>query len=99
MAEARNRATAAAASLFLDKLQADMPITVEGIQVDGGSEFIAAFEAECEKRSIKLYVLPPRSPKLNGGVERCNGAWRYEFYACTDLPGALEQLNPLIDDW
>ncbi|HEU5445224.1 MAG TPA: integrase core domain-containing protein [Pseudolabrys sp.] len=88
---------AAAASLFLDKLQAEF--TVEGIQVDGGSEFMAAFEAECEKRSIKLHVLPPRSPKLNGGVERCNGAWRYEFYACTDLPGALEQLNPLIDDW
>ncbi len=30
--------------------------------------------------------LPPRSPKLNGAVERCNGAWRYEFYACADLP-------------
>jgi hypothetical protein len=37
-------------------------------------------------RKSKLHVLPPRSPKLNGGVERCNGAWRYEFYACTELP-------------
>lgn len=99
VAEARNRATAAAASLFLDKLQAEMPFTVEGIQVDGGSEFMAEFETECEKRSIKLYVLPPRSPKLNGGVERCNGAWRYEFYACTELPGSVAELNPLIDDW
>lgn len=99
VAEARNRATAAAASLFLDKLQADMPFAVEGIQVDGGSEFMAQFETECERRKIKLYVLPPRSPKLNGGVERCNGAWRYEFYACTDLPGSVEQLNPLIADW
>lgn len=99
VAEARNRATAAAASLFLDKLQADMPFTVKAIQVDGGSEFMAEFETECEQRNIKLYVLPPRSPKLNGGVERCNGAWRYEFYACTDLPGSLAELNPLIDDW
>lgn len=99
VAEARNRATAAAASLFLDKLQADMPFTVEGIQVDGGSEFMAEFETECERREIKLYVLPPRSPKLNGGVERCNGAWRYEFYACTELPGSVAELNPLIDDW
>ena len=99
VAEARNRATATAASLFLDKLQADMPFTVEGIQVDGGSEFMAAFETECEKRKIKLYVLPPRSPKLNGGVERCNGAWRYEFYACTELPGSVAELNPLIDEW
>ena len=29
---------------------------------------------------------PPRSPELNGSVERNNGAWRYEFYATRDLP-------------
>lgn len=33
------------------------------------------------------------------GVERCNGAWRYEFYACNDLPGTVLELNPRIDDW
>ena len=97
--KAYNRATAASAKLFLDKLTSDMPFTVEAIQVDGGSEFMAEFEAECQARNLKLYVLPPRSPQLNGGVERCNGAWRYEFYACTDLPANVEQLNPLIDDF
>jgi len=30
----------------------------------------------CAAKAIPLYVLPPRSPKLNGAVERCNGAWR-----------------------
>jgi putative transposase len=99
VAKAYNRATAAAAALFLDKLQADMPFKVEGIQVDGGSEFMAEFEAACQARQIKLFVLPPRMPQLNGGVERCNGAWRYEFYACTELPDTVEALNPLIDDW
>ena len=99
VAKAYNRATAASAKLFLDKLTADMPFKVEGIQVDGGSEFMAEFESECESRNLKLYVLPPRSPQLNGGVERCNGAWRYEFYACADLPGNVEALNPLIDDF
>jgi putative transposase len=97
--KAYNRATAASAKLFLDKLIADMPFTVEGLQVDGGSEFMAEFEAECQRRNLKLYVLPPRSPQINGGVERCNGAWRYEFYACTDLPLNVEDLNPLIDDF
>lgn len=97
--KAYNRATAASATLFLDKLKADLPFKLEGIQVDGGSEFMADFEAACEAKKIKLYVLPPRMPQLNGGVERCNGAWRYEFYACTDLPGTVEELNPLIDDW
>lgn len=99
IAKAFNRGTAAAAKLFLDKLVDDMPFKVEAIQVDGGSEFMAEFEAECARRDLKLFVLPPRMPELNGGVERCNGAWRYEFYACTELPGGVEELNPLIDDW
>ena len=83
--------------LTLDKLQAAMPFPVEAIQVDGGSEFKAGFEAECERRGIALYELPPRSPKLNGHVERANGSWRYEFYGAWDLAGDLERLNRWID--
>jgi transposase InsO family protein len=48
---------------------------------------------------LRLYVLPPKSPQMNGGVERCNGAWRYAFYAAHDLPAAVEQPNPLIDSF
>jgi transposase InsO family protein len=99
VAKAYRRATAAAAALFLDKLTADMPFKVEAIQIDGGSEFRAEFEAECERRAIKLFVLPPKSPQMNGGVERCNGAWRYEFYAVYDLPTTVDDLNPLIDSF
>ena len=97
VAKAYNRATAASAAMFLDKLLSDMPFKVEAIQVDGGSEFMAQFEDACQKRSIKLFVLPPKSPEINGAVERCNGSWRYEFYAVYDLPNRLDQLNPLIE--
>ena len=62
-----------------------MPFDVEAIQVDGGSEFMAEFEDACQRRGLKLYVLPPKSPQMNGGVERGNGAWRY---------GALGGLTP-----
>ena len=41
-------------------------------QVDGGSEFMGEFEAECARRSLPLKVLPPRRPQLNGIVERAN---------------------------
>lgn len=58
-----------------------------------------AFEAACQERDIKLFVLPPKSPKINGGVERANGAWRYEFYACYDLPHNLDELNSLINSF
>ncbi len=40
------------------------------LQVGGGSEFAAEFEFACQQRSLPLFVLPPRSPKLNGHVER-----------------------------
>jgi putative transposase len=97
--QAFRRATAHAASLFLDKMLADMPFKIEAIQVDGGSEFKAEFEQACKDKGILLYELPPKSPKLNAGVERCNGAWRYEFYATFDLPTQVDQINPFIDSF
>jgi transposase InsO family protein len=97
VAKAYNRATAASAAMFLDKLLADMPFKVDAIQVDGGPEFMAEFETACQDRAIMLYLLPPKSPQINGAVERCNSSWRYEFYAVYDLPTRLDDLNPLID--
>ncbi len=95
--KAFRRATAAAATDFLAKVRAGMPFKVEAIQVDGGSEFKARFEMACRDMGIVPYELPPKSPRLNAGVERCNGAWRYEFHACYDAPTQL--INPLIDSF
>lgn len=91
------RATAACATALLDKLLAEAPFPVRGIQVDGGSEFRAAFEQACQNRKLNLFVLPPKRPQLNGCVERAQGSWRYEFYACFDLPARLDRLQPLVD--
>jgi transposase InsO family protein len=97
--KAFNRATAQAAASFLDKIIADMPFPVKAIQVDGGSEFMAEFELACQAKGIALYVLPPRCPQMNGAVERCNGAWRYEFYQTYELPGGVNDLNPILDSF
>ena len=97
VAKAFNRATARSASLFLEKVLAELPFPVQAIQVDGGSEFKAEFEEACQTKGLVLYELPPKSPKLNGAVERCNGAWRYEFYAVYDLPSSVDALNPILD--
>jgi putative transposase len=91
------RATANLAAAFLDKVIADMPFALSGIQVDGGSEFMADFEQACLDKGLDLFVLPPKRPQLNGAVERCNGAWRYEFYAVHDLPHQIERLQPFVD--
>ncbi len=88
VADIRSTATAGTATTFLDRVMAVLPAPVRAIQVDGGSEFMAEFEATCRDRGIRLFVLPPRSPKLNGCVERTNRTYRSEFYECYD--GSLE---------
>ena len=41
---------------------------------------MADFQDQCKKLGIKLFVLPPKSPKFNGNVERGNSSAKYEFY-------------------
>jgi transposase InsO family protein len=97
--EVHTQATATAAARFLDTMEQRMPFAVRAIQVDGGSEFQAAFEAECQRRGIPLFVLPPRSPKLNGHVERAHRTHTEEFYEVIDLPDTIPELNRLLQDW
>lgn len=90
-------ASAASARALLDKLILEAPFPVRGVQVDGGSEFMAAFEDECRARKLELFVLPPKRPDLNGCVERAQSTWRYEFYATYDLPHRLDKLQDFVD--
>jgi len=77
---ADSSATAVGATRFLDYLIQQAPFQIESIQVDGGSAFMADFDSACEQRGILLDGLPPKSPQLNGCVERANGASRDAFY-------------------
>jgi len=49
------------------------------------TEFRLHFEEACAELDIELYVLPPKRPQYNGGVERGNRTFREEFYARRDL--------------
>jgi len=97
--EAHSRATAQASVAFLDTLIARTPFPVRAIQVDGGSEFMAQFEEACQERGIQVFVLPPRSPKLNGHVERAQRTHREEFYQVVDLPDSIQEVNEMLTDW
>ena len=90
------RATATNAARFLDKVLDECPFEVQTIQVDGGSEFMAGFETACQKRGIELFVLPPRSPKLNGSLERIQETWRGELYEAYEMPATVEELRPIV---
>lgn len=77
---AASHVTSTSASSILDAMEKRWPMKLKAIQVDGGSEFMKVFEKACEQHGIKLYVLPPHSPKLNGVVERMNRTSREEVY-------------------
>lgn len=94
-----SQATAHSAARFLDVLIERMPFCVQGIQVDGGSEFQAAFEEACQQRGIRLFVLPPHSPKLNGHVERAHRTHTEEFYEVADLCWTVAELNRQLLAW
>lgn len=55
----RGSATARTAKESLERVVERMPFANRGIQVDGGSEFMAEFEEACEDKRIQLFVLPP----------------------------------------
>lgn len=47
----------------------------------------------CQQLNIMLYVLPPKRPQYNGGVERSNRIFREEFYAQPSLANSVAHLN------
>ena len=75
-------------------VQVRCPFSIRAIQIDGGSEFKGEFESACQAAKIALYVLSPKRPQRNRGVERANGIWRYEFHASYPLPTTIRELRP-----
>ncbi len=49
------------------------------VQVDGEVNW-REFEQGCPHRALRLFVLPPRSPQVNGAVERAQCTHIEEFY-------------------
>ena len=62
----------------------------------GGSKVEFVFR---QRRGIKLLVLPPRSPKLNGAVERAHRTHTEEFYEVTESSFDLSELKDELLEW
>ena len=92
-------AKASTAAHFLEAVLARIPFPVRAIQVDGGSEYHAAFEEACQTHGIRLFVLPPHSPKLNGSVERAQRTHTEEFYEVYDGDLEIKTLGRALRAW
>ena len=93
------KATSRCAKEFLNELKDKFPFKIKSIQTDGGSEFMGEFEKYCKDNDIPFFVLPPRSPRYNGKVERTNGIYRYEFYNVYEMPDNIPELRKMHDEY
>ena len=84
---------------FLKHVINKFEFKIKSIQVDGGSESMAEFEYLCKELEIKLYVLPPRSLKINGKVERANETYRYEFCNTWDIPTEFGEVEEMLNEF
>lgn len=66
---------------FLDRVIEEMPFPIQRIQTDRGGEFFAeSVQRRLMNECIKFRPIPPRSPHLNGKVERSQLTDLNEFW-------------------
>jgi hypothetical protein len=74
---------------FLDQVLEEMPFAIQRVQTDRGAEF---FAEEVQRRlmgeAIRFRPIPPRSPHLNGKVERAQRTILEKFWAVVDPKAA-----------
>lgn len=93
-----DRRTAANSLLFLEQIIEEMPFPIQRVQTDRGLEFFAyKFQEQLKKYAIKFRPIKPRSPHLNGKVERSQRTDLEEFYPTVDLRDP--ELRRKLQDW
>lgn len=90
------RRTATNTLLFLAEVIEEMPFPIQRIQTDRGREFFAdSVQYQLMEYGIKFRPIKPRSPHLNGKVERTQKTDLQEFYTIVDLkdPNLFDRLK------
>ncbi len=65
---------------FVDYVVKNFPFRIRQIRIDNGHEFQARFHWHVEDLGIEHAYIKPRSPRLNGKVERSHRTDAVEFY-------------------
>jgi len=72
------------AKLTFQEYERLSPHHIHTVQTDNGSEFFKYFHSHLDSEGIKHQFIYPRSPKINGVVERFNRTIQEEFINRTD---------------
>lgn len=93
-----NRSAESAKAFLVDRVLKELPFPLQRVQTDQGAEFCSvAFHGALHARRIKFRPTRPRSPHLNGKVERSQLTDKVEFYAVAELEGA--SLEEALRQW
>lgn len=82
--------TQASAIDFLDHVVERLPFRIHTIRTDSGHEFQAGLHWHVEDLGIRHVYVKPRSPHLNGKVERLHQIDSDEFYQLLDYTDDLD---------
>jgi transposase InsO family protein len=81
----KRRRSAAATLEFLDQVLEEMPFPIQRLQTDRGAEFFAEeVQHRLMAEAIRFRPIAPRSPHLNGKVERVQRTVLDEFWPTVD---------------
>lgn len=93
-----NRHTQQNAIRFIDEVIRKFPFRVQTIRTDNGHEFQAMFHWHVEDMGIRHIYIKPRSPNLNGKVERSHATDEREFYQLLTYTDDVD-LNKKLVQW
>lgn len=86
--------------VVLRALNQVLPVNIHTVQTDNGSEFEGEFETYCCAHTIAHTWTYPRSPKINGVIERFNRSIQEEWLDMyQDEMLDLELINPRIKEY
>ena len=83
---------------FVDYVIKKFPFRIHTIRTDRGHEFQAQFHWHVEDMGIRHVYIKPRSPQLNGKVERSHRTDKDEFYQLLTYTGDVD-LNKKLTEW
>jgi Integrase core domain len=86
---------------FVDYVLSQLPFGVEMIQTDNGAEFQSAFHWHVLDQGINHTYIKPRTPRLNGKVERSHRIDAEEFYRLLDgvVIDDVNVFNARLKEW
>jgi transposase InsO family protein len=85
---------------FLGEVLDSFSFPIQHIQTDWGTEFFNyAFQNELHEHFIKYRPIKPKSPHLNGKVERTQQTDKIEFWDVIDVPNDVAKLNEMAIGW